>query len=273
MTFEKWEGLGNDFLFLEGEPPAEAPQRARRWCARRTGVGADGLVYLGAGPRMVIFNSDGSRPQMCGNAVRCIGGRLHARGELEIGRWITLETDSGPRQLRVLSRREEVWQVEVDMGRPLPIDGFPPLLPIPEVNLPGHFVSMGNPHLVVLCPEGLPDRADFERWGSALTGSTLAPKEGVNVEFVARDGDGLKMWVWERGAGPTEACGTGACAALVVAVRVGWIGGSARVNLPGGDLQISWNGQDSVFMAGPAHRVFSGQIQETGVMHASQSTS
>lgn len=273
MTFEKWEGLGNDFLFVEGVAPPEAPLLAQNWCHRRTGVGADGLVYLSSGPRMVVFNSDGTRPQMCGNAVRCIGADLHARGQLALNQWVEVETDSGPRRLRVLSHSDDRWQVEVDMGPPRPIEGFPALLPIPEVSLPGHFVSMGNPHLVVLCPEGLPARGDFERWGPWLSSAPLVPAEGVNVEFVARDGDGLKLWVWERGAGPTEACGTGACAALVVAQRVGWVQGQTRVSLPGGDLQITWNGQDGVFMAGPARRVFSGHIQDRGALHASQATS
>ena len=262
MNFTKWEGLGNDFILMEGDAPPDAPQLAQQWCQRRTGIGADGLVYVGHGPRMVIFNRDGSRPQMCGNAIRCLAAWRYHLGRCFINQWETLQTDSGPRKVRVTrppSAEEAAW-VEVDMGPPRPIENFPPLQPIPEVGLPGHFVSMGNPHLVVLCPEGLPTRADFERWGASLTAAPFAPPEGVNVEFVARRADGLQMLVWERGVGPTEACGTGACAALVVAVRVGWVQGPTPIGLPGGDLLIDWNGSDGVLMSGPARCVFEGTI-------------
>ena len=256
MTFSKWEGLANDFILIEGEAPPEASQLAQRWCQRRTGIGADGLVYVGAGPRMVIFNSDGSRAQMCGNAVRCVAVMRHERGLCPLNQWETLETDSGPRRVRVVRSN---W-VEVDMGQPQPIENCPPLLPIPQVGLPGHFVSMGNPHLVVLCPEGLPTQAQFESWGPQLSQADFAPAGGVNVEFVARRADGLQLLVWERGAGATQACGTGACAALVVAVRVGWVQGPTTVSLPGGDLKIDWNCSDGVHMSGPAHCVFQGNI-------------
>ncbi|MBN9414372.1 diaminopimelate epimerase [bacterium SCN 62-11] len=256
MTFEKWEGLGNDFVFVAGDPPADAQARAIQWCDRRTGVGADGLVYLNDEPRMVIFNSDGSRASTCGNALRCVGAWRAQRDRLPLGQWEEVATDSGQRRLRVLDSE----RVTVDMGPPGKVEGTQDLLPIPEVGLPGHFLSMGNPHLVVLCPEGLPSRSDFESWGSKLTHSIPG---GVNVEFVARRPDtpnALEVLVWERGAGPTQACGSGACAALVVAVRVGWVSGTSRVGLPGGELEIDWNGQDGVLMTGPARNVFRGEL-------------
>lgn len=258
MTFSKWEGLGNDFIFMQGDAPPQASEWARNWCQRRTGIGADGLVFVNAEPRMVIFNADGSRAQMCGNALRCIGAWRHQQGQLALNHWETVQTDSGARAVRVL---RPGW-VEVDMGQPQPLENFPPLLPIPEVGLPGHFLSMGNPHLVVLCPEGLPSLADFERWGPRLSQASFAPPGGINVEFVARRQDGLQLLVWERGAGPTQSCGTGACAALVVAVRVGWVQGSTTVGLPGGDLKIDWNCSDGVLMAGPARNVFQGNISK-----------
>lgn len=256
MKFTKWEGLGNDFIFVAGDPPPEAAALAIKWCNRRTGVGADGLVYIHDQPRMVIFNSDGSRASTCGNALRCLGAWRHQRGLLALNRWEEVMTDSGPRRLRVL--RPD--RVEVDMGPPGKVEGSSDLLPIPEVGLPGHFVSMGNPHLVVLCPEKLPGRDDFERWGAKLTHCIPG---GVNVEFVARRPGApnqLEVLVWERGAGPTQACGTGACASLVVAIRVGWVQGASRVGLPGGELEIDWNCQDGVLMTGPARQVFEGKL-------------
>lgn len=263
MTFSKWEGLGNDFIFVAGDPPAQAEQLAVRLCNRRTGIGADGLVYINDEPRMVIFNSDGSRAATCGNALRCVGAWRHQRGLQPLNEWIEVQTDSGPRRLRVLSSE----RVEVDMGPPGKVEGTQDLRPIPEVGLPGHFVSMGNPHLVVLCPEQLPEPANFERWGASLTHSIAG---GVNVEFVARRAgcpNQLEVLVWERGAGATQACGSGACAALVVAVRVGWVQGASRVGLPGGDLEIDWNCQDGVLMTGPARNVFE------GTLYANQATS
>lgn len=256
VNFSKWEGLGNDFIFVAGAPPAQAQELAVRLCNRRTGIGADGLVYINDEPRMVIINSDGSPASTCGNALRCLGAWRHQRGLLPLNQWQEVATDSGPRRLRMV----RTDRVEVDMGPPGKVEGTADLLPIPEVGLPGHFVSMGNPHLVVLCPEKLPERADFERWGSKLTHSIPG---GVNVEFVARrpaSPNQLEVLVWERGAGPTQACGTGACAALVVAIRVGWVQGASRVGLPGGELEIDWNCKDGVLMTGPARKVFEGTL-------------
>ncbi len=258
MNFTKWEGLGNDFIFVVGDPPPQAEALAVQWCDRRTGIGADGLVYINDEPRMVIFNSDGSRASTCGNALRCLGAWRHQRGLLPLNHWEEVTTDSGRRRLRVV----RADRVEVDMGSPGKVEGTADLLPIPEVGLPGHFVSMGNPHLVVLCPEKLPARADFERWGAQLTRSIPG---GVNVEFVARRAGApnqLEVLVWERGAGATQACGTGACAALVVAIRLGWVQGASRVGLPGGELEIDWNCQDGVLMTGPARQVFEGNIHD-----------
>lgn len=254
LPFTKWEGLGNDFLFVEGEPPPEASDWAVSICDRHRGVGADGLVFVSAEPRMVLFNNDGSRAAMCGNAVRCIGAHWFEQGRLPARTWATLQTDSGPRRLRVL---HSGW-VEVDMGPPQPLDGYPEMEPIAEVGLPGYRISMGNPHLVFLCPDGLPGPEQFAEWGRALQ----RHPGGINVEFAARKDDHLEVKVWERGAGPTLACGTGACAVAVVALRVGWCApGPVKIALPGGMLHINWTAATggSVLMAGPARAVFSGQ--------------
>lgn len=253
LPFTKWEGLGNDFLFVTGEPPPEASGWAVAMCDRHRGIGADGLVFVSSGdaPRMVLFNNDGSRAAMCGNAVRCIGADWFAQGRLEARTWATLETDSGPKRLRVLHAG---W-VEVDMGAPAVLDGYPEMEPFALVGLPGYRLSMGNPHLVFLCPDGLPSDEQFKEWGQQLQ----SHPGGINVEWAARQGDRLEVKVWERGAGPTLACGTGACAVAVIAMRVGWAHSPVQVALPGGSLHITWTPGQGVLMAGPARPVFSGQ--------------
>lgn len=254
ISFRKWEALGNDFLFILGEAPANAAVLAQRLCHRRLGVGADGLVFLTPEPRMILYNSDGSRALMCGNALRCIAGILAEPPQ----QWRVVHTDSGPRQVRTLSQHE----FQVDMGTPQPLAGYEPVLALPEVGLPGHLLSMGNPHLVILCPEGLPADSDFERWGRAFQSSAEFPADGINVTFAARQGDGLELRTWERGAGPTDSCGTAACATTVTAVRVGWFEGPCRVRFHGSsqDLTIHWN--NTVLMTGPAREVFTGQWPE-----------
>lgn len=256
VAFSKWEGLGNDFLLLPGSPPPAAPEWARRWCDRRLGIGADGLLFVDDGPRMVLFNADGSRGSMCGNALRCIGAWWHQQGRLGVGETLVVETDCGPRSLLLAGPD----QVEVNMELPGPVEGCEAVLPLPEIGLPGHFVSMGNPHLVVLCPEGLPSEEDFLRWGAAWQTAPFVPEGGINIEFVARQRERLQVKVWERGVGPTRACGSGACAALVTAVKVGWVAGPTWVDLPGGALLVAWDGHGSVYMSGPARKVFEGSF-------------
>lgn len=254
--FSKWEGLGNDFILVSGSPPEQASQMAQQWCQRRKGIGADGLVFIDEALRMVIFNSDGSRGAVCGNALRCVAAWWHQQGKLAPGETLEVITDSGPRPLLLVSPH---W-VEVNMQEPQEVQGCANVLPLPEIGLPGHFVSLGNPHLVVLCPEGLPSEANFLRWGQAWQTASFSPPGGVNVEFVARERERLKVLVWERGVGPTPACGSGACAALVTAVRVGWVDGPTWLELPGGALQVAWQGQGPVWMSGPARHVFEGSF-------------
>jgi diaminopimelate epimerase len=230
ISFTKWEGLGNDFVFLAGPPHPQADALARKLCHRHLGIGADGLVFLDQPPRMVLFNADGSRAQMCGNALRCIGAQLG-----QVGVWLEVATDSGPRRLCLGSD----GQVCVDMGQPTGMTS----------ESGGTRLSMGNPHLVLLDADPDPSRG---RW--------LSESLDVNVEFVSKREDGsLDCWVYERGVGPTLACGTGACAALVVATLAGWVSGPTAVHLPGGRLLIEWERpQDRVLMTGPARKVFEG---------------
>jgi diaminopimelate epimerase len=249
LTFSKWEGLGNDFVVLdarEGLPPHPS-QLALAVCDRHYGIGADGLalITLAAGPGdfgMEIYNGDGSHAQMCGNALRCLAACATRAGwGAPPGSWMQIATASGIRRARVL--RQDPWWVEIDMGQPGPVE---------ERALDPHrafFTSMGNPHCVI--PVEV-----FGDWQQQ--GATLEKAHQANVEFVKiGQPDRLEVKVWERGAGPTLACGTGACAAVVALATAGLAARAATVCLPGGDLEVDW--QDTVYMRGPAREVFRGE--------------
>jgi len=256
LRFWKYHGLGNDFVVVEG-PPLVEPARAVRLCDRRRGIGADGVLTIlapedGGAAYMHIYNSDGSVAAMCGNGIRCVARHLaDTRG---LDGEILVETDSGARRCRVhRGPGGEVESITVDMGTAR-LEGEQ------EFDL-GHEtvkalrVSMGNPHAVVFA-EGAAARADA--LGPAIERKVPG---GVNVGFAqARDGR-LELVVWERGAGLTEACGTGACAAAVAAVRTGRISGGrpVEVSLPGGTLEITVGPDLAVLMRGPAEKAFEGE--------------
>jgi diaminopimelate epimerase len=273
-AFVKMHGLGNDFVVVDrreaGSPPS--PGDAVALCDRHRGIGADGVLSIlpsGRAPiAMHVTNADGSVAEMCGNGLRCVtlyaaerGLLPRAGGPVETGRGVlecTIESDG---------------EVRVDMGEPL-LDParVPVLLPGPRVvsvpiDVAGErvaitAVSMGNPHAVVFVPDGAEPRAWAERLGPAIERHSVFPKR-ANAGF-ARFGDGtLHLVVWERGAGFTQACGTGACAAVVAAVlteraRAGEI---VRVSLPGGFLRIRVEPDLSrVWMTGPAVEVYRGTL-------------
>ena len=261
MRFTKMEGLGNDYIYvncLEGEPPG-LPELAIRLADRHFGVGADGLICIKPGRSgdfaMEMYNADGSRGLMCGNGIRCLGKYVYENG-LTRKRCLTIDTDAGPRVLELHVRGERVEQVTVDMGEPAFRD--PVTVPWEGESFILHPVSVGNPHAVIFLPR--PDQAPLERIGPAMERHPAFP-DGVNVELAAVDGpERITVRVWERGSGITLACGTGACAVLAAAARLGLCRRTARITLPGGELEVEWRQDNRLRMTGPARRVFTATV-------------
>ena len=264
-AFAKYEGLGNDFLVLDAEVWPEAtvtPELARALCDRHRGVGGDGLLWVdraglaGGRVRLVILNADGSRPEMCGNGVRCVAAWLLDRGELSVGGSLVVDSDAGPRPVRVRSTKDGVAEVEVAMGS-ASVAGAPSTVTVGGERVAVRAVDMGNPHGVVFAPGD--DATGLVR---AVTALAEFPK-GVNVELVAPEQGGFRVRVHERGVGWTQACGTGACAVAAAAVAEGrWRAGEpVTVRLDGGPLVITVaEGTWAVTMTGPARRAFSGTV-------------
>jgi diaminopimelate epimerase len=257
LPFVKYHGLGNDFLVVDGT--LVDPDRARRLCDRHRGVGGDGVLTVlpprtaGAAAAMHIYNSDGSVAAMCGNGIRCLARHLAESRGLDGA--ITVDTDAGPRACTILrgaGGRVEAVSVEMGPARLLGVEE----LEVAGERLRAIRVSMGNPHAVLLDE---PTRARAAAIGPAI--ERLVPG-GVNVGFARPGPAGIDLVVWERGAGLTDACGTGACAAAVAAVSRGLApaGEPVEVRLPGGPLRITVAADlVGVTMSGPAVRVFSGE--------------
>ncbi|WP_339173564.1 diaminopimelate epimerase [Paenibacillus sp. FSL H7-0943] len=276
MEFTKMHGLGNDFIVVFGEQelPSNAAELAVTLCNRFFGIGADGLVYILPSERgdfmMRIMNSDGSEAEQCGNAIRCVSKYVYDHG-LVSSEQIVIETIGAGEQKVTLNVKDGVVEtVTVDMGEPVlsglqipvSIDAEPVLSqPIEADGTEFTFtaVSMGNPHCVIY----VEDAVDFDlaTWGPKLEVHPLFPRK-VNVEFATvLDRGRVDMRVWERGAGPTLACGTGACATLVSSVLNDLTDRAAWISLKGGDLYIEWNEEDNhVYMTGPAEVVFTGSV-------------
>lgn len=276
MEFTKMHGLGNDFVVVYGEQelPSNASERAVKLCNRFFGIGADGLVYILPSTKadfmMRIMNSDGSEAEQCGNAIRCVAKYVYDHGHIDREE-ITIETiGAGVQQVRLTVQDGHVSSVRVDMGEPV-LDGLsvPTLIDLhPVVNHPIEVdgrefrftaVSMGNPHCVIYVDDAI--NFDLGVWGPKLEVHPLFPRK-INVEFATVNSRGqVDMRVWERGAGPTLACGTGACATLVSSVLNGLTDRSATISLKGGDLFIEWEESDNhVYMTGPAEVVYAGTI-------------
>jgi diaminopimelate epimerase len=262
--FVKYHGLGNDFIFIEdfgGNLLPRGEMLAQTLCHRQFGIGADGLVFITKQTdlyTMRIFNVDGTEAEMCGNAIRCMAHYLLEQG-LAQDPVIQVGTVSGVKEIR----RDDEWYV-VDMGEPdfSFSQGSAVEVVSHDVSWTAYPVSMGNPHAVVFVDDL--STLDFATWGPRLETARVWPN-GANIEFTqVLSPNHLRVKVWERGAGPTLACGTGACAAAVMASRLGLAqeltAGAIRVSLPGGVLAIHGTPDNHVFMAGPAVRVFSGSI-------------
>ncbi len=267
LPFIKMHGLGNDYVYIDCFLKATADIIAKTDLAalvravsdRHFGIGSDGLVLMmpskEGDAKMRIFNADGSEAQMCGNAIRCVGKYLYESGICRNSR-VFIETLAGLRTLSLEIKGKEVHSVTVNMGVPLV---QPDVLmqgadPIGFTN-----VNIGNPHAVFFREKVFTDEqvADLGK----RVGTHPHFPEGTNVEFVrVRNMSELDIRVWERGSGVTLACGTGACAAVVAAIRNGWTGREVTAHLPGGDLLIRWERDEQpVYMTGPATEVFRGE--------------
>ncbi|MEK3730990.1 MULTISPECIES: diaminopimelate epimerase [Paenibacillus] len=278
MEFTKMHGLGNDFVVVYGEKelPQNASDLAVKLCNRFFGIGADGLVYILPSEKadfmMRIMNSDGSEAEQCGNAIRCVAKYVYDHG-LTTREEITIETiGAGVQKLQLTVSGGKVSSVRVDMGEPV-LDGLSVPTTVdanPVVDHPVEVdgrefrftaVSMGNPHCVIYVDDAV--NFDLAAWGPKLEVHPLFPKK-INVEFATVNAkDQVDMRVWERGAGPTLACGTGACATLVSSVLNGKTDRSATISLKGGDLFIEWDESDNhVYMTGPAEIVYKGTVAE-----------
>ncbi len=275
MRFTKMQGAGNDYVYVNcfEQTVENAPELARRISDRHFGVGSDGLILIApsdvADVQMIMYNADGSRAQMCGNGIRCVGKYAHDRG-LTDKTVLTVETLAGIKTLTLhLGPDGQTESVTVDMGEP---ELAPEKIPVRAdgaraVNIPieaagrtwrATCVSMGNPHAVIFVDDV--DSLDLPKIGPEFERHALFP-ERTNTEFCQVLPDGaLKMRVWERGAGETLACGTGACATLVAANLTEQSGQAATLKLRGGDLAISWDVQNNhIFMTGSATFVFDGE--------------
>jgi diaminopimelate epimerase len=275
LRFTKMHGIGNDYVYVDCFSQAvEDPARlARRISPRRTGIGSDGLILIRpsdvADCRMEMYNADGSRGEMCGNGIRCVGKYVYEHG-LARRDSLRVETDAGIKLLDLHAKQGRIDSVTVDMGEPI-LDG--PHIPVAAE---GHVVdaplqvdgrtyaitcvSMGNPHCVVFVDEVEP--LCLAEIGPQFEHHPFFPKR-VNTEFVqVISRSELRMRVWERGSGETAACGTGACAALVAAALNHRGDRRAVLRLNGGNLDIEWRAADGhVMMTGPAEEVFSGEIE------------
>ena len=275
IPFTKMHGAGNDYVYVNGfEVNVPDPgAMARAVSERRKGIGSDGVILIqpstSAAVRMEMYNADGSRGEMCGNGIRCVGKFAYDRG-IARENPLRVETDAGVKTLDLEIAGGKVAHVTVDMGEPIlepakipaRFDGARAIDVPLEVGGATHrvtCVSMGNPHCVLFVPEI--DALDLERVGPAFEQQERFPKR-INTEFIEVDGRGeMRMRVWERGSGETAACGTGACAAAVAGVLTGRTDRRVLVHLLGGDLTIEWREHDGhVAMRGEAVEVFRGEI-------------
>lgn len=263
IPFSKMHGAGNDYIYVDTTRSAiEKPEQiAIRWSKPHTGIGSDGLVLICPSDKadfgMRIFNADGSEARMCGNASRCIGKFVYDKG-LTNKKEITLDTLSGIKKLRLhVNDTNKVDTVTVNMGKPKIIETN---LSIETAYGPftGTSLSMGNPHFVILVDDV--STIDLPSIGPAIEHHPAFP-DRVNVEFVQiLSPTEIRMRVWERGSGITQACGTGACATAVASILHGKAEPKTRVIMDGGPLTIEWEGE-SVLMTGEAVNVFEGTIE------------
>ncbi len=277
LPFTKMEGTGNDYIYVNGfsEQISNPEELAKRISDRHFGVGGDGLVLILpsniADVRMRMFNADGTEAEMCGNASRCVGKYVYDNGIIK-KELLSLETGAGVKIIRLDCENGIATGATVDMGEPvLNPDKIPLNLPSPlpdkycidypvEINGQNYYitaVSMGNPHAVVFMKDI--DSLNLGELGPQFENHVMFPNR-TNTEFVeVLSRSRIKMRVWERGAGETLACGTGACAAVVACILNNLTEREVEVEVLGGKLNINWDsGSNHIFMTGPAKTVFNG---------------
>ena len=278
IKFTKMHGLGNDYVYIDateetGQNIQNESDLAKFVSNRHFGIGSDGLILICdskiADFKMRMFNYDGSEAEMCGNGIRCVGKFVYDKG-LTNKDIITVETLAGIKILKFNIKEGKVVSVRVDMGEPILNPDEIPVISKEEIvknlelkALDKTFkftcVSMGNPHAITIV-ENVKE-FDINKYGSILECDEHFPKR-ANIEFIELvDKNKIKMRVWERGAGETLACGTGACASVVACNLNKYIEKQATVELLGGNLNIEWNEKDNhIYMTGPATTVFEGEF-------------
>jgi diaminopimelate epimerase len=283
LDFVKYQGLGNDFVILDRfTQPAESFSTGlvQVLCRRGMGVGADGVILAerptgSADARMIIYNSDGSEAEMCGNGIRCLAAYLSDEGMVGSNpMWI--ETQAGVKLVELLPQTEHPREVRVDMGLPefhrpdIPMLGkgsqaVEELLEVEGERVIITCLSMGNPHCVIFTDDLA--AVPFERLSPAIEHHPVFPRR-TNVEFVQVEDEGhIRVRVWERGVGPTLACGTGACAAFAATLTTRGGSETMQVELPGGSLTISRDDTGHIFMTGPILEVYRGRVSQAWLNH------
>lgn len=278
VTFTKMHGLGNDYICINSLENILAenklPQIARYMCNRNFGIGADGLILVQessvANIKMRIFNKDGSEAEMCGNGIRCFAKYIYDNKIID-KQSISIETKAGVKGVRLKVLNGEVYEIEVDMGRPI-FDDIKNIsvqnnyripisvnIKVDDTRFIGNYVSMGNPHLVIFVNNV--ENIDIEKYGPAIENMKCFPNK-INVEFVQALGrNTLKIRTWERGVGETYACGTGSCASFCIAYYKGICSSYVKAILRGGELNLNYNKQNGhIIMSGIATKVYDGNI-------------
>lgn len=273
MKFTKMHGAGNDYVYVncfEEILSQDIATLAREVSDRHKGIGSDGLILIcpseKADAQMRMFNADGSESEMCGNGVRCVAKYVYDHGIAQT-ETLKIETGAGILSLDLEVTSHKVNQVRVNMGKPILsssdiptlLSGDPPVnanLDVGGQTIQVTCVSMGNPHCVTFVEE------ISDQWvhviGPQVEVHPMFPKR-INAEFIEIiSPKEMKMRVWERGSGETQACGTGACASAVAGVLTGRTERNVLIHLPGGDLRLEWSDSDEVYMTGPAVEVFQG---------------
>lgn len=277
MKFTKMQGCGNDYIYINcfEENVEDEPLAARLLSDRHFGVGGDGIILIKKGSaadfEMVMYNPDGSRGAMCGNGIRCVAKYVYDRGMTDKTSF-TVESMGAVKHIDVQTENGVAVGARVDMGRPafackdIPVNllqsrAVGEKITVLDRSFEMTCVSMGNPHAVMFIDES-PRDFDLDRYGAAVEGNTELFPDRVNAEFAEiTDRKNIDMRVYERGTGETFACGTGACATAAAAIIAGLADNEVTVHLRGGDLLISWSGdeRDSIFMTGPAEYAFTGE--------------